>query len=44
MKENVCKPTTGNEILHQNSTDNGVRTVNFVTSKTLLVKNIMFLH
>jgi hypothetical protein len=43
-KEDVCKPTTGNEILHENSTDNGVRIVNSVTSKTLAVKNTMFPH
>jgi hypothetical protein len=29
------KPTNGNEILHEISNDNGVRVVNFVTSKNL---------
>jgi hypothetical protein len=43
-KEDVCKPTTGNDILHEDSTDNGVRIVNFITSKTLVVKNTMFPH
>ena len=27
------QPTIGNEILHQDSNDNGVETVNFATSK-----------
>jgi hypothetical protein len=36
--ENIFKPTTGNESLHQDSNDNGVRTVNFATSKNLVVK------
>jgi hypothetical protein len=34
-RENVFKPTVGNENLHQNSNDNGVRIVNFATSKNL---------
>jgi len=32
-RKNIFKPTTGNESLHQDSNDNGVRTVNFATSK-----------
>jgi len=32
-REDIFKPTTGNENLHQTSDDNGVRTVNFTTSK-----------
>ena len=43
-RENIFKPTTGNESLHQDSNDNGVRIVNFATSKNLVVKNTMFLH
>jgi uncharacterized metal-binding protein len=43
-KEDVCKPTTRNEILHENSTDKDVRIVKFVTSKTLVVKNTTFPH
>jgi len=31
-RENIFKPTTGNESLHQDSNDNGVRIVNFATS------------
>ena len=43
-RENIFKPTIGNESLHQDSNDNGVRIVNFVTSKNLLVKSTMFPH
>ena len=32
-RENIFKPTTGNESLHQDSNDNGVRIVNIATSK-----------
>ena len=32
-KENTFKPTIGNERLHQDSNDNGVRMVNFATPK-----------
>jgi len=32
-RENIFKPTIGNESLHQDSNDNGVRLVNFATSK-----------
>jgi hypothetical protein len=31
--ENIFKPTTGNESLHQDSNDNGIRIVNFAKSK-----------
>ena len=30
-RENIFKPTHGNESLHQDSNDNGVRIVNFTT-------------
>jgi hypothetical protein len=33
------KPTVGNKILHQGSNDNGVRIVNFATSKNIVVKS-----
>jgi len=42
--ENIFKPTIGQESLHQNSNDNGVRIVNFATSKNLVVKSMMFPH
>jgi len=32
-REDIFKPTVRNEILHQDSNDNGVRIVNFPTSK-----------
>jgi hypothetical protein len=41
-REDIFKPTTGNESLHEISKDNGV--VNFVTSKNLSVKSSMFPH
>jgi hypothetical protein len=40
--EDIFKPTTGNESLHEISNDNGVRVVNFATSKNLIVKSTMF--
>ena len=43
-RENIFKPTIGQESLHQHSNDNGVRLVNFVTSKNLVVKKTMFPH
>ena len=35
-REDIFKPTVGNESLHQDSNDNGVRIVNFATSIWLL--------
>ena len=43
-RENIFKPTIGNESLHQDSNDNGVRRVNFATSKNLVVKSTIFPH
>jgi hypothetical protein len=43
-KENIFIPTVGNESLHQDGNDNGVRTVNFATSKNLFVKSTIVLH
>jgi len=42
-RENIFKPTIGKESLHQDSNDNGVRMVNFATSKNL-AKSTMFSH
>jgi hypothetical protein len=39
--EGILKPTNGNERLHQDSNDNGVRIANIATSKNL-VKSTMF--
>jgi hypothetical protein len=35
-REDIFKPKTGNESLHANSNDNGVKVVKFGTSKILL--------
>jgi len=43
-RENIFKPTIGNESLHQDSSDNGIRIVNFATSKSLAVNSTMFPH
>jgi endonuclease/exonuclease/phosphatase family metal-dependent hydrolase len=43
-REDIFKPTIWNESLHEISNDNGVRLVNFATSKNLRVKSTMFLH
>jgi hypothetical protein len=43
-REDIFKPTIGNESLHETSNDNGVRLVNVATSKTLRVKSTMFPH
>jgi hypothetical protein len=41
-REELFKPKIGNESLHEISDGNGVRTVNFATSKDLIVKSTMF--
>jgi hypothetical protein len=43
-KENIFKPTIGNESLNEISNDNGIRIVNFDTLKYLIVKSTMFPH
>jgi hypothetical protein len=43
-REDIFKPTNGNESLHEISNDNGVRVVNFAASKNLTVKSTMFPH
>jgi hypothetical protein len=43
-REDIFKPTVGNESLHEISNDNEVRLVNFATSKNLRVKGTMFPH
>jgi len=42
--EIIFKPTIGQESLHQDSNDNGVRLVNYATSKNLMVERMMFPH
>jgi hypothetical protein len=41
-REDIFKPTIGNESLHEISNSNVVRVVNFATSRNLTVKSIMF--
>jgi len=43
-REDIFKVTSGNERLLQDSNVNGVRIVNFATSKNLVVKSTMFQH
>jgi hypothetical protein len=43
-REDIFKPTIKNEISHEISNGNGVREVNFATSKKLVVKSTMFPH
>jgi exonuclease III len=43
-RENIFKATIGNERLHEISNDNGVKIVNFATTKNLVVKSTMFPH
>jgi len=40
-RENIFKKTIGQESLHQDINDNGVRIVNFATSKNLVAKSTM---
>jgi hypothetical protein len=42
--EDIFKPKVWNESLQENSNDNGVRVMNFATSKNLIVKSTMFPH
>jgi hypothetical protein len=43
-REDIFKPIIGNESLHEASNDNGVRVLNFATSKNLIVKSTTFPH
>jgi hypothetical protein len=43
-REDIFKPTIGNESLHAIGNGNGVREVNFATSKNLTVKSRIFPH
>ena len=43
-RENVSKPTSETESLHQDSNNSVVRIANFATSKNLFVKTMVFLH
>jgi hypothetical protein len=37
-REDIFKPIIGNESLHEASNDNGVRVLNFATSKNVIVR------
>ena len=41
-REDIFKSTTLNESVHQDSNENGIRVVNFATSKNLVVKSTIF--
>jgi hypothetical protein len=43
-RENIFKLTFWKESLYQDRSDNGVRAVNTATSKSVVVKSIMFTH
>jgi hypothetical protein len=43
-RKDTFKPTICNESLHEDSNGNGVRVVNFATSKNPVVKSTMFPH
>jgi hypothetical protein len=43
-REDIFKPTIGNENLHEFSNDNRVKVVNFATPKSLIVKSTLFPH
>jgi hypothetical protein len=43
-REDIFKPSIGNESLHEISNDNGVRLVNFATSNNIRDKSTMFPH
>jgi len=43
-RENIFKPTVGNESLHQDSNDNDARILKFATSKNVVIKSKMFPH
>ena len=38
-QKNIFQPTIGTESVHSESNDNGIRSVNFATSKNLIVKS-----
>jgi len=43
-RASIFKPTIENESLHLDRNDNGLRMVNFATSKNLVFKSTMFPH
>ena len=43
-RENMFQPTMWTESVHPESNENGIRLVNFATSKNLIVKSTKFPH
>jgi hypothetical protein len=43
-REDIFKPTIGNESLYKISNDNGIRILNIATSENLTAKSTMFPH
>ena len=43
-RENIFNSTKGNESLHQDNSDNGVRIIHLATSKNVVVKCTIFPH
>jgi endonuclease/exonuclease/phosphatase family metal-dependent hydrolase len=43
-REDIFRPTIGNENINEISNDIGVRVVNFATSKNVIVKSTMYPH
>jgi hypothetical protein len=43
-RENIFKPTNGNESSQEINNDNGITVINFITPKNLVVKSTMFTH
>jgi hypothetical protein len=43
-REDIFKPTIGNGSLYKTSNGNGIRVVNFATSKNITVKSTMLPH
>ena len=41
-RQDIFKPTIGNESVHEDSNDNSVKTTNFATTKNLVFKSRMF--
>jgi hypothetical protein len=44
FREDIFKPTIGNESFHEIRNDNGVKVMNCATSKNLSFKSTMFPH
>jgi hypothetical protein len=43
-REDIFNPRIGKDSIHQDSNDNGVRIINFATSKNVVVQSTIFPH